>query len=271
MALNKFLFYLKKDQNNKGLILPFKKFNFTKIEQIKMKIGAHQYFSNVLNKYYSIICPQYAIHFYGLEENKRLYDKIKLKYYSPEYDLFRTVYSKLQDILIMSDFYIQEDEMPSLTLVIKNIEGDHNVEICFSISLLSNSYCFFLKVKGEFGVTYYFDPFFNYKELYERIDEVLKNILTEYINIPYPWLRYKIKYSIPGVTVSGTEDGEIINYATIFDALFFPYDFNKNGAMPMHKSSSDYNIFEMLNKSDPELIERYNFFKKVKKSELKPL
>jgi|GEM_PF-3415215 len=236
-----------------------------------MKILAHQYLSNVLNKYYSVIIPQYTIHFYGLEENKRLYDKIKQKYHSPEYDLFRTVSSKLQDIFIMSDFYMQEDEMPSLTLVIKNIEGFHNVEIWFSISLLSNSYCFFIKAKGEFEITYYFDPFYHFTELYNQVDELLKEILNEYIQIPFIWLRYELRYSIPRITHTNKENGELLNNATIFDALFYPYDFKRERSTIFYNSSSDYNVFEMLDKSDPELLERYNFFKKVKQSELKPL
>lgn len=236
-----------------------------------MKKTPHQFLSDILKEYYPVICPEFGIHYYGLNENIRLYDKIKNKYSCPEYDLFRAVVSRLQDVFIMSDFYIIEDKAPSLTLVIKNIEGyDEGTDIYFSISLLADCYCFFIKTKDYYGDTLYFAPKFDYAHLFSKVEEHLTELLRGYYNLPHSWLAFKIKYIVPGISKTSKENGQLIKKASVFEALFFNYDFSKEGTTILGRDNNS-DIFEKLDKSDPALLERFEFFKKEKKAELKPV
>jgi len=236
-----------------------------------MKKTPHQFLSDILKEYYSVILAEYGIHYYGLEENKRLYEAIIHKYEGEEYDLFSQVLVKLKDRYNTADFYMIEDQTPSLTLLMQYTYNEQEVEVYLSVSVLAKCYCFFIKTKNNFGNTIYFDPFFEYADLYNEIDAIIRSIFLHYIKIPYAWLRFKIRYIIPGVNHSSKETGQPMSFATVFDALFFQFDFSKNDIHVMSETSDKYDIFEKLDKSDPALLERFEFFKKEKKAELKPV
>ncbi|MEO7176806.1 MAG: hypothetical protein ABIV51_12860 [Saprospiraceae bacterium] len=229
---------------------------------------AHQYFYDIMKEFYHCMIGEKNMFHYVMNENKKLYSLIKNKNDSQEKQVFESIVEEFKDKFPFAEFFLIEDIKPSLTLVFKmNGPNDEEVSVYFSICLMSNCYCYFVQTKGSKDKRLYFQPIYEYADLHNDVGMVISSKLPEFVNVPYVFLRYGIRFIVPGNQSSFPIDLELGSNATIMDALFFNFDFEQNFTI-LHDAEAYKSQFEILDISDPELLERVNFFTKVPKPRL---
>lgn len=232
-------------------------------QQKRMKTNNifHVFIHDILKEYYHVMAPEYTATYYMMPETIRLYDTIRNKLSGSEFVLFNEVIIKLRDKYPDADFIYIDDRKPSHTGILKiaGVDGDQ-LEVYFSMSILGKCYCFFIKAMGQMGNSIYFAPQFEYTELYQDLDNLFKEALPDYIDLPYNILKYQLRFVVPGKNHSSKGTGQPTSSATVFDAMFFDFEFSDKYTISSGPSGFKKEQFLKLDKHDVGLWERFKFF-----------